>query len=1396
MFKKKNLSVIFAVVLLCASVAGVLFIGAQAADTKYYMTVGDPDGAYATKVSSDMSFIANYSNINEAITAAAGRTWATKDTLTIYVAADGTTASFGSGVPGRHLFNTYTIFRDDNTKLPIEINGDDPSTQDVEQHSLGLGTPTWNKDFSSAAMTASFIAANDYTFKNMDLSAWASSAYIFYAGTGRVTFDNVLLSTSSSNEKLTLCSQVGAWTPFTGWNQAKFDANKSEDDVVDGAFIFKNTKYGYANGTLTTRCSNLNISGDQAVNDLTINNKKTRSQLVFLEGSNAQNVFIHSVNGMTADRAPFENEIVVDGGYVAVVYGVRSTYTGAANRHVCTVKSGTLAHVRMGSQNKATYTGDIVINWEGGSIQNYGSVFSGTVVGNVYNNINKQNITGVVGLAASKGYGVGFNATATIQGSLYNNLTGCTLAGTVSINGTVSDTLNNTFTDCTLEGDVYLGGNGKAVNYVNSLSGTINTTDDYAYCGVKDATISGTVTNNIACDWVYSKDANHYLMGGSANGDITGKITNNILPGAHIRYDFIGGSNGGEVSSIENYIKGGEVQNFLGGNSFNNNTALASIKNILTGGVISTFYGASGNYASSTAHAVISKVENILGQQNEDGSFAGDAHVYSYWGGGGASDRSVRIGEIENTFYSGKFGTADRSSSAWYTSYTAYGGSRLGVVGVVRNTFHGGTFNIAYYYGGNGPSAVFGTDGGYTLAEGESQVTNYVYGGHFGRFAGGSNGGNISTIKNFVHGSAEGSISVRDSAFYCAHGSKETTTVENIISGFAPVSLGNDGQFTESTDMKGVIYGGTNADTVGTIKNTIKNDAVIGTFYGGSNGGLAKNITTTITKDADSEAEPEIVTYFGGGRAPGDPEGKVTKTTDLITNNVEAGFVKEYYAANYRAKTTGHVTAIVNNLKGGEIHLFFGGNNQDTESVKNEDGTSTTNYILGTINNVTNNVNSGSTVRVDFFYGAGKTGTVGTVKNYFKSSTASFGAAYGGLFGIDSYKRPTEGGVASDIQNIITTGEFEVFTGGSRRAKSVHIVNSVTGGAFGEFYGANNQASLENTTDELAVQTNISNATFTGNVYGGSYYGDITGNIKTIFTSGTFGGNTFTGNRFGNITGSVAGTINGGTFNRYFGGSDGLDVYGTKSYPSVTVITGDVINYINGGTFTGANPSKDTAVKDFALILGGNYGNIVGSVTNNFTNASGSAPAVASGKMSLGGGFMNNITASGSNGYAIKTTISAGTFYSFWGGSYRNDTSGSYKVTGNIINTVNGGTFNTYDGTTSYNAFAGSCVNAGHEGNVTNTFNGGTFKGCVNGGMYIVDSTTYGSKKFCKGQVSSTISSSFSGSFGSTFYVCGRYGAYYNTAGTSVLKATLTKNGASVTSRTYNSGGTTTGTVK
>lgn len=1242
MFKKKNLSVILAVVLLCASVAGVLFIGTQAAGTKYYMTVGDSGGAYAAKVPSDMTFIANYSGVAEAVAAArsGGRTWAKDDTLTIYVANSSTTAiGSANSAQGRQLFGTYTIFRADNTKLPITIDGDDPSTSANEKYALPAGTFAWKDEIGVPAA----ICANDYTFKNLDMSSWANTNFRLYSGSGRVTFDTVTLgTTSSSSGSMHIFSQVPSQTAMTGWSKAKWEANRT-DGLLDSSFTFINTTYGYNTGTVATRSYSSGVPaegvGTAYIPDMTVTPNMFRNKIVIGNGANIGNPYFYSksnkplydaekAEGLTAARAAGENVIeVLDGATVSVVYGIRNNLADSFGYNlICNVKGGNVGELRLGPTEDAdTYTGNITLNWTGGMVKTYTAVNKGTVDGDVF--VNVKNTT----LSWSEGLFLG--STATVTG-----------------------TLHHTLEDCTVNGQVYLGAKGKAKNIENTLKGTIKTSDNNIYCGSQSNAISGNITNNVECVWTYTgTSTDKAFWCGSQNGEIAGTVFNNVKEGADVSgVNFYGGSNGGNIGAIENsvaggYVKtlragsnggtvgsivnkisGGEVGAFSAGNGPGNAAALDSIKSTITGGVITNFYGASGSGSKEDAAAKIGKVENVIGMDNGDGTYSGDAHILHFYGGN-QSGAYVAIGEIENTFYSGKLGHDNRDDISveahvneegknvdearyWFDqTYYAYGGSSAGIVGKITNTIHGGIFNTYYYFGGNAKGAAFGNAGGYELQEGESQITNYVYGGHFARFAGGSNGGNVSTVKNYVRGSAEGSISVRSGAFYCGHGASGNTTIVNEISGFAPVDVGNSGVITEDTNMKGTLLGGSNSDTIGSISTVIKNDAVIGSFFGGCNGGKAGEITTTIMKESGSESEPDIDTYYGGGKVP-------TKTTDLITNNMEAGFVKNFYGGDRNASATSKITALENNLKGGKIHVFYGGNWQNATSSKEIDSetgeeVTTTVYALATIESITNSIPDGSTVCVESFYGAGCTGNVDRVVNKFESAAATLGATYGGLYGTGSFKIASQGGIATDIQNVVRKGTFEVFTGGSRRAKSGHILNSVTGGTFGEFYGANNQATLEysstdkptsNVATDFAVYTVISNATVNGNVYGGSYLGEIKGHIKIVFSSGTFNGDTFSGNRFGNITGTVTGTVNGGTFNRFFGGSDGLDLYGKKEYQ--TQITGKLNNYINGGTFT-ATTTRVAALKKYAIILKGNCCTITGSVTSNY-----SAATFASGK--------------------------------------------------------------------------------------------------------------------------------------------------------------------------------------
>ncbi|MBR5295828.1 MAG: hypothetical protein IKU24_04480, partial [Clostridia bacterium] len=165
-------SVLLAAVLLCASVVGLVIVGAQAEGVVYdwYVDgVGAADDHYAT--------------IDDAMKAAyAKKDWAEGDSLAIYITKSGTATTFntvqtGAQVnTGRHLFNVATIFRADNTKLPITIDG----TEDMNSLIFG-NTPAWTSGGKQA-----FIASNDYTFKNLDLTAWAATEHLFYAGSAMV----------------------------------------------------------------------------------------------------------------------------------------------------------------------------------------------------------------------------------------------------------------------------------------------------------------------------------------------------------------------------------------------------------------------------------------------------------------------------------------------------------------------------------------------------------------------------------------------------------------------------------------------------------------------------------------------------------------------------------------------------------------------------------------------------------------------------------------------------------------------------------------------------------------------------------------------------------------------------------------------------------------------------------------------------------------------------------------------------------------------------------------------------------------------------------------------------------------------------------------------------------
>ncbi len=545
MFSKKILSILIAAVLLCAAIVGVVFIGADAGGTSYtwYIDgVGTAENSYAT--------------IDAAMSAAKAKTdWAADDTLTIYVTASGTTSTFntastgGNADTGRHLFNVITVFRADNTQLPITIDGDNPATDTVEQNTLLITEPVW-----TLSGMKSFAASNDYTFKNLDLSSWAATTYAFYAGSGEITFENVNFG---STQTMTISPSVGGWTPFKNWTQEQFDANEAADGsgLVETSIVLLNTDYGKTNGKLTCRTGDngLSTNGNATGGGVNVKTNMFRNKIVVGEGSNVANINHHSADKInTLVFAPAESVIEVDGGSVGNLYSVRGAYVGVGNKIISNVKSGSVAIHRMGPNGAAgKFTGDVEVNWTGGTITEFWGAYLGTIDGDV--------TVSVEGVAPSFAEG---------------KVIGSTVTGTVTQN----------IKDCDLQGEVYLGANGKAANVINNLSGTINTTDYYAYLGTNGQAITGNLTNNISCDWNYTGDKSEkHLFCGSFTGVVDGKITNNITTGADIAPMFYGGSRQANVGSIENNVSDGTFHlNFFGGNR--ESGTIGSVNTTISGG--------------------------------------------------------------------------------------------------------------------------------------------------------------------------------------------------------------------------------------------------------------------------------------------------------------------------------------------------------------------------------------------------------------------------------------------------------------------------------------------------------------------------------------------------------------------------------------------------------------------------------------------------------------------------------------------------------------------------------------------------------------------------------------------------------------------------------------------
>ncbi len=348
------------------------------------------------------------------------------------------------------------------------------------------------------------------------------------------------------------------------------------------------------------------------------------------------------------------------------------------------------------------------------------------------------------------------------------------------------------------------------------------------------------------------------LFGSGANpGSCTGDVTFDIQ-GVTLSDAIHGGGGSGKVKNIIKNVTfdSAVITPYIGVRC----GSPSSVENILEN---VTYSGTSFMYLGAYESQVNGDIKNTL----KNCTVSGNLYCGNYTG-------SI-LGNIENNFIGGTYGSITYNDAGKPTAnYNTYGGSQKAgatIRGAIKNKITGATFAGGWFYGGNGfyTNEKGIADTGATFAENTSltnRIINEIDGASFVRFAGGSEKSAVDkVIKNTIFGD-ETKFST---GFYCGTNSAAVNKTVNYfrakMSGW-PSGGSNGGTvkevvnfIEEGADLVG-IYAASNGGSTGLTKNVISGGKVV-TFYGGSRANtLNGSIENTIMEGAD------ITTFYGGAK--------------------------------------------------------------------------------------------------------------------------------------------------------------------------------------------------------------------------------------------------------------------------------------------------------------------------------------------------------------------------------------------------------------------------------------------------------------------------------------------------------------------------------------------------
>ena len=1060
-------------------------------------------------------------------------------------------------------------------------------------------------------------------------------------------------------------------------------------------------------------------------------------------------------------------QVNINSGSVRDVFGCNN-FSGAPQGSVQVNINSNVGGNVFGGGNQAAYTGTPDVN-----------IIDGTVSGSVFGGGNEAGVGGgdvamTGGTVSTAIYG-GCNTSGTVTNGTTVNMSGGTAgylygggygAGTTVNKGTAAQgssvTLNGT--SATVVHDVYGGGNAGTVNGGTKVDIKAGTVTSDVYGGGYQAPVGGATLVNIGS--VGDGDNNNVVIGGYVFGanNVSGTPSGisevhvysikNPTSGTYALAGVYGGGNRANYTGTKTLVEVhncfNEIENVFGGG----NAASATTTDVtIHGGTIDNVFGGGDGHlltnpnlawnatdnpylaAPITGNTKVlingGQINNVFGGNNTSGNIAGTIDVTVEWtntacGGinntlgyvyGGGKDASytpssasaaspqVKIynGTVTHDVYGGGKGsdatvtavptvtvgdlTSGHGSYAAIVNGAVYGGGQLApVVGSTSVTIQKSNTQVDGVFGGGSEAGVSsntnismtgGTVNGGTIDA--SAVRCGIYGGCNTTGTVGGNaiisvtGGTIGTSKSVyanIHGGGYGQPTAvsGDVEITLGTNSAGPSLFGNVYGGSAlgNVNTNNTDNHTYVTLTKGTIdgnlFGGglgdnTNAALVkGNVTVSVAGGSVTGGVFGcnDQNGTPQGSVVVNIT-GSNNTANAIANVYGGGNVAHYNPTTPTNGYPQVTVSGCDTKVGNVYGGGNAAAVPQTSVT-----INGGTIaNVFGGGMGQDAPAhvgyLINTNDTATHSYGNGT---VTVAIHAGQIGNV---YGGNNAG--GTVRDKVtvtadwsgSAACKSLGYVYGGGYGADTR----------------TNGDVEVEISGAT------VTNDVYGGsALGQ---VNNEA-----TDKTTV--NILSGTVNGNVYGGGLglanVLDVSGNITTNNSAkGQVNGEVTV--NIGSISGSTlsgSATINGMVFGgNNTNGSPQADIYvnvyqtdhttentypanPAEAAPNTSVLDGDDVTYI---IFGGGSTVNDDRFALKAVYGGGNLARYTTDMVGASTHVTvfGCANTI---KYVYGGGKAADTKAN-------SVLINGGLIYQVYGGGDGSAADTKADVDGDATVTIDGG---------------------------------------------------------------------------------------------------------------------------